>query len=827
MRHNVVIIIFFISSRVYSAGFDIAGVDFSEHVEEVAKIIGAVTTSCLEAALSNPAKIALAKKELSEIAKGVAAVAAEETTALALKKDYPNICHIMPEQILDSFEESSQHGSECITRIGGKCIQKRKTQTPEYSYYWPKYFIEVSEKGNDIHPAFGSGNKLYKYNRKIASQLSGMLDLKGPYELVGMVTGMSGFMKRTTRAFMGQGFDLTPSAQDLDEIPRTAVLTPFEKLRIRGSKEPDMPSFEVNIWPVALATSMAENLTVCEEGGYQWPLKGVAMTCPTAMSKDAWSYWDSGLLDYLNPNAIHGIVSASDPRTCVADNLASTAFDSLGPQERGNHITDDKDDKKGAALSNIPNSFRGVGLCSFPILGSAEGIVNQGLGTLNNFKGPWCTMWGPVVPRHSTHIHANAFGFANAALKFKLLAHDLFGVPRGDAERWSLAYPWEEDGGFLAQQKDWIKDILTRWSIPSKKIDSFLKVPSSGRSATLMIPGDPRMIDEFNPQDLATDAKNLARELVYLASMNKAASAAENQALNAFKKENGLEETLPEKILQEERRRLKETTDLTARTDKEPIYDQRHYCYVWGEKQGTLMRGDVSVEIPGFGTGHFVRVSDPGICHRSRSGRCIDRHPVSGKCRRPESIYYYHLSRQEVIGYRSVQNPKFTRVDGPFSVSTNEHKTPNTHHRFHTIEEKIVSIGEKDTREYVFEPDPNDPGRTIDPQRKNNQAAEIAGEAARIATWVGPEIARAKYEDMSGESLIPGKKRIFTIFEKIHCKPKKSDGGELKRAELAGIPYWNDCAAAVRYEVRKYVQRKLLRPICDKVLDHHLGEPFR
>lgn len=817
-----------ISSHAYSNAFDIEGVDFSEHVEEVAKVIGAVTTSCLGEALSNPAKLALAKKELTDIAKGVAAVASEEMTALTLKKDYPNICHIMPERFFADMDESTEHGSECITRILGKCHLRRKTETPKYSYYWPKYFIEVSEKGNDIHPSFGSENKLYKFNRKIAYQLSGMLDLKGPYELVSRVRGMSSVVKATTSAFMGHGFDITPSEQDMDEISRTAVLTPFEKLRIRGSKTPDMPSFEVNIWPIALATTMAENLTVCEKGGYQWPLKGVAMTCPVAMSKDAWSYWDSGLLDYLNPSAIRGIVSASDPRTCVADNLASVAFDGLGAQERGYPLGKDEGNHKVAALSNIPNSFRGVGLCSLPILGSAEALVKQSLNTLNNFKGPWCTIWGPIVPRHSTHVHANAFGFANAALKFKLLAHDLFGVPRGDAERWTLTYPWEEDGGFLDKQKDWIKSLLTNLSVPTEKIDSFLKVPSFGRSTTLMIPGDPRMMDEFNPKDLAVDAKNLAREIAYLASMNKAASEAENRALRAFKKENDLEGASPEKILQRERERLKETTDLTAKTDKEPIYAQRHYCYVWGEKQGAFMRGDVKIEIPGFGMGEFVRVSDPSICHKSRRGKCIDRHQVTGKCRRPESIYYYHLTRQEVVGYRSVQNPKLTRVDGPFSVAHSENKTPTTHHRFHTIEEKIVTIGEKDTREYVHEPDPSDPGRTIDPQRKNPRAAEIASEAARIATWVGPEIARAKYEDMSGESLLPGKKRVFTIFEKVHCKPHKTNGtGDLQRKEVAGIPYWNDCAAAVRYEVRKYVQRKLLRPVCDKVLGHHLGEPFK
>ena len=133
---------------------------------------------------------------------------------------------------------------------------------------------------------------------------------------------------------MGQGFDFEVGQTEIDSAARTAVLTPFEKLRLRANSTPDMTSYEANIWPVGLSATIAEKLTVCGEGGLKWPIPGVPMTCPLAMSKDAWAYWDSGMIDYLNPNAVRGIAAATNPVACISENLASVAFDSQEAKEQ-------------------------------------------------------------------------------------------------------------------------------------------------------------------------------------------------------------------------------------------------------------------------------------------------------------------------------------------------------------------------------------------------------------------------------------------------------------------------------------------------------------
>jgi hypothetical protein len=412
-------------------------------LQALTQIIISTVASCPDKIITNQSDLSFAAKELMEVAGGIEEILSEAAITLALKKDFPNACHVLPQEFLEDIESGHHTRKKCIVPTRWGCALHQTQEFPVYSYYWPKYFIEVSQKGNDTHPAFAGGNKLYAASRKIADEIGGFADLRGPYALVAKVIGASKGIKTATSSFMGKGVDFDVSKDELDQAAKGIILTPFEKLRIRANNEPEMASYEVNIWPVGLSKTIAKALTVCKEGGFEWNVPMVPMTCPIAMSRDAWSYWDSGMLDYLNPNAIRGIAAATNPISCIADNLASLKFDEYSSSTfSGTVESGQSKDIKGGALSNLPSSYRGLGMCSFPILGDAEAIASQTLALKDSFHGPWCTLWGPLVPRMSTHAYNSDYGFPNAALKFKLLAHDIFGIPRGAKERWALAYPW-------------------------------------------------------------------------------------------------------------------------------------------------------------------------------------------------------------------------------------------------------------------------------------------------------------------------------------------------------------------------------------------------
>lgn len=810
----------------------LAGVDsklkkiMDGHAKEIAQIIGTTVSSCAEKVVTNPSDLGLASQEISNISIGIASVLSEKLITLALKKDYPNACHVLTKKFLSSVEESEEDEEVCLIKIAGRCLQKTTQRHPVFNYYWPKYFIEVSQKGNDPYPAFAAENALFAANRKIANMISSFVDLQGPYTLLAKVVGVSSV---TSVIQSTMNVDMKAGPGELGQAMKSAILLPFEKLRLRANDDPDMPSYEVNIWPVGLSQTMAKNLSVCEKGGFEWKLQGVPMTCPVAMARDAWSIWDTGLIDYLNPNAIRGMATSSNPVACITDQAASLLLDS------SKSVSDSlgQSDQASSLISNLPNSYRGLGMCSFPILGSTEAIISQTMNVTNSFAGPWCTLWGPLVPRASTHIYKTDYGFANAALKFKLLAHDIFGVPRGAKEKWSLAYPWEESpnglfGEIWHEVLSFLNDLDLAESVVDRMVDSDDYV---GRSYHLMPPGDPRLIDaSYNTQSLITEGKNLAKELAYLASLRTASSLAEQATQKAFAKENNIDVPTSHEILTAHSTELDQVTDNTARLDEEAVYEKHFYCHKWGEDQGLFTRNDAQFQLnylhyDANDFSQFQRAPNAEHCHGEVGGNCLSRHKVTRKCIRPESIFYISLEKWEIVRYQKVQNPKRYVVDKPV-CSKGPHHKPNshTHQRHHYCTETLRLVGEKDTRDYADKPSPSDPERTIG---KGSEAGKIAALAAKAAPWVGAELARAKFEDILGRSLLPGKKRVYTIFENISCRASDSSGAPVFKTKIGPIWKWSSCESAVRYQIRKYLQQYVLRDICDSIFLDPLGKPFK
>lgn len=836
MKNPSLISAVFLCQTVFAFdGKDLEGILAVEDLRALQQILISTAASCTDRIVTNPADIGYAKRELLEMSQGIGEVISESLLTLAFKKDYPTACHVISQGLLKDIEASQNSRTECIARdpVLGGCIYRQEQQYPVYSYYWPKYFIEVAQKGNDPYPAFADGNKLYAANRKLANDLAGFVDLRGPYELAGAVVLGAPLVKAATSSVMGQGFDLGSTKAEWDSAAATMVLTPFEKLRIRANQTPEQTSYEVNVWPVGLSAKIAQKLTVCAEGGFEWSIPGVPMTCPVAMSKDAWAYWDSGMIDYINPNAVRGIAGATNPAACISDNLASVAFDEYGTKDStGTQEEPSEKDKKARALSNLPTNFRGMGMCSFPILGKAEAIANHIVKIGESFKGPWCSLWGPIVPRMSTHVQNTDFGFALAALKFKLFAHDMFGIPRGAKERWSLAYPWEDQiSEAFTDSFGALREVLEGAGI--KNVSSeYARSSGNGRSLMLMPPGDPRMLDVFSTSQLAKDAKNFGREIVYMAAVNRSASEAERQAIHLLIRNEGHQRVSPDTVLAQHRRETQAVIDVTAREKGEPVYEKRIYCHVKGESHGLFNRDEVTFNVPieGYGEDKFERAGDPSQCHGVRGGKCIKRHPVTRKCLRPESVYYVSLEKWVVSYYRQVQSPRRYLLSPP-ECTHDQYKTPNIHHRHFTCKEQLRELGREDTRDHIPLPDPLNPADTLVQGTKSGAATDSArlevSAAARIATWVGAEIARAKYEDIAGKSLLPSKKRVYTIFENIKCEPKAMDGRPIFKKKVPGGWYWNSCKDAVKLEVRKYFQTKLLRRVCDKILRQKLGDPFK
>lgn len=474
------------------------------HVDTVKKATSVIANLGLNCG-TDPVNYALFQEELRNIKFGLSQLLVEMGVQLALKKDYPTICHVLTQSHIEKFfkdPSTSTSRQKCLDKDWfGTCLLKETitTQRPMPSYYWPTYFVEVTEKGNSIHPSFGSGNGLFNLNRQIAS--------KFPTNSEGVVT-LASFV-------LGNGLVQTALAKggiqapliNLSDLAMLSGLYPFEQKRLRACKSKTLSSYDVNIWPVALSGVMAEHFTVCgpslkeqnkHPGGYIWAAKGLPTTCPVAMSQDAMHYWDTGILDYLDPAAIAQMVVGSNPLTCGA--AALTQMGVLNFARSDKLVSDDEINTKTQGV--VSKLRRAVQTCSWPITGVAEASIKKALSLVNPAKwsGPYCTSWGSLAPRMSTSVYNNDYSFANAGLKFKLLAHEMFGVPRGNSERWSLAYPWEGKGAVMDSAIPFFDDFK---DFSNKKASH-----KETRSETLFIPGDAKLIDMSFSAKLMSDLLN-------------------------------------------------------------------------------------------------------------------------------------------------------------------------------------------------------------------------------------------------------------------------------------------------------------------------------
>ena len=843
----------------------------AELLAEAGEALGSITASCFDDTI-DPTRSGLVGEAIQRFGAGILQVLSERLLTLALKPDFPSVCHVLSNEHIDTFQTLQEEGSKCILKnpVTKSCALEADTERPIYQYYWPKYFVEVSQKGNDPFPAFAKRNVLYAANRKVSNELATWMDLTGPYKLLGKVVGIGTGIKAGMEAVTGYGLDMSAGASEVGEAAKAAVLTPFEKMRIRNSQNGTQPSYEVNIWPVGLSKVMAEHMTVCgdgnhgtEEGGYSWPIPGVPNTCPVAMAADAWPYWDTGLVDYLNPNAIRGMASSSSPATCVGDYMTTLALDGYDSTNGGPSVgNSDKIDSRVSTMDNSNGIRAGIRSCSFPILGDIEAIAGTLVDSAQNFKGPWCTPWGPIAPRNSTTTFNNDYAMANAALKFKELAHGLFGTPRGKKERWSLAYPWEPEPsgltGFLSQYESTFKENLD------------IELPTwvtavAGRSKMLMVPGDPRLVDSsIQISGMGEQAMMFGKELVYLGAIGLGAHAAGIAAEEAVKgleylgtgsdgqervkqqvrdRHVGQEEALEERErVQDERERV------SAKVDKQPIYEKIGYCHRW------TSLGMQTKEHKAFGGRMYERGITKAWClntSKNSFAGCHDWGGARSGCRRLGQAKAYYKEVYEVVGYKEVIFPKFKYfkdVCGKTHYKKNRASSWAIKRRYQneiwyqSCTQEVYNVKEKDTSIHDARPSADDPTSAFRhanegssneayPENKqhNDKAAEIAKNSAQIATWVGAELARAKYEQMHGSSLLPGKKRVYTIWEQVKCKAPVKKVKFLKEIGTweteSGNPS-EGCTEAIRIELKKFLQKKLLRKACDSILDGKLGKPF-
>ena len=457
--------------------------------------------------------------EVQNLIRSVPNIATEMALQVAIKKDYPNVCHVLTENQINAYSEgeTKRRSKKCVSRVLGKCVAYNRIEktraTP--SYYWPKYQIEVTEKGNDPHSSYSSGNRLYTLNRQLANGLSSLIDTNGSLKLMTLAMGA------------GSAINLTglqaPSKNDLSSLgsnsSKILLLEQGQKLRLRSSSKKTNVTFDVNIWPIAGSKTIAKHLTVCgpllsrmglHPGGYSWNYENIPMTCPVATSTDAYTLWDTGYLDYIDPEVVSSMVIGSNPLSCGM----ATGMEYLSgmASASGNKIGE---------TSAISNKLKSVGelknslsMCSWPILGNAEIIAKKSL-SLTNLK-KWsqakCTLWGSTAPRSSNTPYNNDYSFANTALKFKLFAHEMFGVPRGEKEKWSLAYPWEEGTGNSSFDSiaNSINEGVKKFGIKTELTDGV------SRSEDLMSPGHPKMINSStNLNYIALRAGQLTNEMAY------------------------------------------------------------------------------------------------------------------------------------------------------------------------------------------------------------------------------------------------------------------------------------------------------------------------
>lgn len=778
-----------------------------------------------------------AYQEFVKMMRGLGRVFLEQAQVLAYKKDYPTVCHVLTKNQLASYSEGTLSNSKSQCDFG--VCTRVTTSRPKPTYYWPKYFVEVTEKGTDSHPSFSESNLLYTANRKIASSLGKAFDVKGASSLAKTLLGMSALTGTLDSiGVKTKGYDST-------QLMKAGILEPLEALRVRANGEKTQATYEANIWPVALSEATGLNLSVCggeyeranKEIGYSWPFKGVPMTCPVSMSRDAYAFWDTGLVDYLDPQAVASMALAANPVSCGTAQAAST----LGGQGYGKSNAKGEqggiDKAAGGLTATLSKAIRP---CSWPLMGAAEAIAQKAVSATDATKwaGPYCTVWGALAPRASSSVYQNDYSYANAALKWKLLSHELFGVPRGAKERWSLAYPWEGPGARAIPGSDLTKgmnfDAIGKLvNLDSggdgKLKEAMDKVGMSGgssgtsRSEALLLPGDPRLIDT-SVQTLGDTIKNLAKEAAYLSVLTAGSVQAGKAAREAYEKQFGEKAPDPEQILSDLDKTTSAAEAETALLDQEAIYEFEDYCHVAGEKSGTVYGNSAnrfSVNYPGRVQGGPFDFG-PGkadFCFAQEFGGCIKRDSTTGRCKNKRDGQQVYYRKAILKGYRQVQNPKIFKLDrGQCSVSS--FSTPNTQGDKVSCEDRLTVIGVKDTREPVQRPDPKNP-KTI---TANPETAAAIQAAATAATWVGAEAARLKYAEITGKNHISGGRRVYTVWESVECVYPST------KIEVSGsvgsFAYYESCQAGIKLEIYKFIQTKLLRKICD-MTGETVGKPWK
>lgn len=805
---------------------DILGDDGA--MKELYGKVVAIGASC-----ASPNNWPIAYNELVKILQGVGRVVVEQGQTLLYKKDYPTICHVMTNSHIDVYtDEMVQTGHKRLNK-GTPWEVNIEEYQPRPSYYWPKYFIEVSTKGNDSHSAFASGNMLYTANRKIANSLGKFFDFGGSTGLATKLLGMS----LLTDNLKKTGIEI--NGIDTEQLGKGAVLAPFEEMRIRANHQKTQASYDVNIWPVGLSQVVGDNLSVCgglrPDIGYSWPIKGIPMTCPVAMSKDAYSFWDTGMIDYLDPTAVGAMAIAGNPVACGLAQAGQMLGDMGAAKSGFMGESSQIDGAVGNLTSKLSNAIRP---CSWPLLGPAEAIANKAasMTSATKWAGPHCTLWGSLAPRSSVSLYQNDFNFANSALKFKLMAHELFGTPRAEQERWSLAYPWEGPGATGIPGGDLFKDInfdsisnLLNFDVgeggdwlKSKMDQVGLKGGGANRAEMLALPGDPRLVDT-SLHDIGDQMTNLAKELGYLIAIHGVTDEAGKRAREQYEKSFGKIPD-PKTIMDDLDRETGQAEDETAWVSDEDVYEEKTYCSASADKKGDFIGSPTnrfSVHYNGYvttgGTYNFEEDNSLEHCWGHNIGHC--KRDWTKKCkkkRKGQLIFYKRLVK---VGTRKVQNPKILRLSrSPCQV---DHRVTKARERdFVYCEDRLEVVKQTDTRQRVTRPDASD-GSTI---TRDDETAEIIEQAARASSFAAIEIARAKYADITGKNHLPGKKRIYTIWEKVQCNYPAT---KIKWKSKAGeFTYYSDCGAAIRYEVYKFVQQKFLRRICDG-LGQKVGDPWK
>lgn len=496
-------------------------IDNGKLAKDATEIISNIGLNCATDPRSYPTFI----NEFWRLMRGIGSLSSEASLLLSSKKDFPNLCHVLTQSHINTYSEGKEVTNEkkCIASVSipfskkKKCVKHKYVtkERPKPSYYWPFYFIEVTENGNDSHYSFAKNNPLLRTNRSIAERLSNQLDERGAIKLTQLVMG-------TGKALNAVG--MKTGSPSLSDLMANDVLTFFEKRRVRGSKNPDRRSFDATIWPVALGESFARHFSVCgpirerrgqRAGGYSWAMRGVPMTCPVSSSVDVYPYWDTGMIDYLDPEALSSMAIGSNPVTCGSA-IGAAKLSGLGASS-GSKVGDKSILDK--ILGKFPKKQAGaLKSCSFPIMGSASAIAKQAVNLTNTakWKQSKCTLWGSVAPRMSTSVYETDYSFANTALKFKLFSHDFFGVPRGKHERWSLAYPWEDNSNNFSDGYgnyfNKLNSYLSKLGI-SKSNES-----NNARSYSLFSVGSPYLVNaSYSPKHIENLTKNFSKQGKYLA----------------------------------------------------------------------------------------------------------------------------------------------------------------------------------------------------------------------------------------------------------------------------------------------------------------------